>query len=73
VISRSGPETRARAEARQLTAIKVVAINSPLYKHTFFPTDRQTNLQQTGIITVIEAHAWEFYSSVFASQQILRI
>jgi len=43
----------------KLTANKVVATSSPLYiyKLTFFPTDRQTNLPQTRIITVLEEHA----------------
>jgi len=38
----------------KLTAVEVVATSSPLYKLTFFPTDRQTNLLQIHAITVIE-------------------
>jgi len=41
----------------ELTAGKVVVTSSPLYKLTFFPTDRQTNLPQTRVITVREERA----------------
>jgi len=41
----------------KLTADKIVATSSPLYKLTFFPTDRQTNLPQTRLITVLEERA----------------
>jgi len=44
----------------KLTADKVVMTSSPLYKLTFFPTDLQTNLPQTHVITVPEERAWEF-------------
>jgi len=39
---------------RKLTAVEVVVTSSPLYKLTFFPSDYQTNLPQTRVITVIE-------------------
>jgi len=41
----------------KLTADKVIANSSPLYKFTFFPTDCQTNLPQTRIISVPEERA----------------
>jgi len=41
----------------KLTADKVVATSSPLYNLTFFPTDHQTNLPQTRVITVLEERA----------------
>jgi len=47
-------------DCRKQTAVEVVATSSPLYKLTFFPTNRQPNLPQTGVITVIEERAWEF-------------
>jgi len=57
-------------DCRKLTAVEVVVTNSPLYKLTFFPTDRQTNLPQRAI-TFTKACTWEFYCSVFASQQLI--
>jgi len=45
------------AETCLLTAVKVIAASSPVYKLTFFSIDHQANLSHTYIITVIEQRA----------------